>query len=120
MLALARNFIHLGNEDLVKFSLRLLPHMGRPKKKLYKQPSIINSDLDHQFSAHESDSTDVLSDSSVTPTPSLISQKRSKPRSARQPQAQAPAAWITYAIAAFSALEMKKASRKRRAQNASL
>ena len=103
---------------------------GRPKKKPRKQPSIIDSELDHRFSANESDeySTDAPSDNSATPmSPPPVPQKCREPAGAPPPPAPVPtktanptAMLITYAIAVFSCSEMKKPISKRTVKNSSL
>jgi hypothetical protein len=47
--------------------------MAHKKKRQRKQPSVIDSDLEHRFSAeNDSDSTNQESDRSTTPTPARL------------------------------------------------
>ena len=98
--------------------------MGRPRKKQHRQTSIIDSDLDHHFSAVSGSSSD--SDSShesdivvQESQPIVLPQKRAKPASghARAPHNPVSGPTVTqtinYAVSVFSSAEMKKAASKR-------
>ena len=98
--------------------------MGRPRKKQYRQPSIIDSDLDRRFSGSnsgsDSDSPSESHASDIVVQPIVLPQKRAKqpkPAHASAPhtpiQAPAPTVTINYAISVFSSAEMKKATSKR-------
>jgi hypothetical protein len=100
---------------------------GRPRKKQYRQPSIIDSEHEHHFSLSGSDSDSASHESSdsdlaiqepqptaVLVPPVLVPQKRTKTGS-RKPDTPIPTPihTINYAVAFFSSAEMKKASSKR-------
>ena len=132
-MALARIFDIIGNRDFENFYLRFSHStttvMTRPrKKKQFRAPSIITSEVDRQFSPSESESSAQESDGSPESTRSatpVIPRKRAK-----QPKAQAlvpvpipvPVSVpvptvnhpiINYAVSVFSSAEMKKAVSKR-------
>ena len=91
--------------------------MGRPRKKQYHQPSIIDSELKHCFSPSGSDSDSTsheISDSepmAVSVPPVIVPQKRIK-TGLRKPDTPIPTPILTinYAVAFFSSAEMKKPS----------
>ena len=95
--------------------------MGRPRKKQHRQPSLIDSELDHRFSSGSSGSdTDSTSNESdigaVTggqTQPIVLPQKRTKFARASAPSAPILNPVINYAVSVFSSAEMKKATSKR-------
>ena len=98
-------------------------NMGRPRKKQYHQPSIIDSDLDHRFSisgsGSDSDTTSHESDIVVQESqPIVLPQKHAKPASAHVDAPRTPILTptvshsINYAISVFSSAEMKKSIAK--------
>jgi hypothetical protein len=98
--------------------------MGRHRKKPQKQPSIIDTDLNNQFSP--SDQADTESDSSLQSTHSHASapaptlpQKRLKPHQAQAPVPDTASTVFTYMASVFAAAKMKKAVSKWFAKNPS-
>ena len=99
--------------------------MGRPQKVQCRQPSIIDSDLDHRFSlsgsvlGSDSDTTSHGSDIVVQDIqPIIIPKKCAKPASARASNPHTPiptptvSMTINYVVSFFSFAKMKKAVSK--------
>jgi hypothetical protein len=93
--------------------------MGRPKKKAWRQPSVINTNLDNRYSpsANTSDKSSSDNDSDTaraSPTPPLPP-RTSNPRKRRAPPASQENTphLITYIMSILTAAEMAKVASKR-------
>ena len=95
----------------------------RARKKQYRPPSIIDSDMDRQFSPSESESSE--SDSSIPSqsAPVIVPSKRPKQTTTRAVSPtvapEVPIMKIDYVVVIFSAVEMQKACSKRVPKRAS-
>jgi len=105
--------------------------MARQKKKPRKQPSIINSELDHCFSASDGNpdtsSSDHSTDSSTgsVPPPSAAQPKRycawnTSQAADKTANADKPETKLNYILSVYSSSKMKKPAAKRRAKTSSL
>jgi hypothetical protein len=109
----------------------LFSPMAHQKKKPRKQPSIIDSELDHRFSASDgspdTSSSDHSTDTSTgsVPLPSTAQPKRRHARNASQAadkiaDVDKPETKLNYILSVYSPSEMKKPAAKRRAKTSSI